>query len=81
MKTGYYWIAMNGKALIARWDGNVWTHEYGKSQWNECKVVVQGAFARARRFLGMAPRPIAFSCQPQCHCTQNPDGTWNINCS
>lgn len=25
--------------------------------------------------------PIVFSCPAQCKCTQNPDGTWNTNCS
>jgi hypothetical protein len=80
IQIGYYWVNLgNGKTTIARWDGKQWNHEFGTSTF--ALIMPESFIGKMRKKLGMKPRPIAFSCNPQCHCTQNPDGTWNINCS
>lgn len=66
MITGYYAIKYNGHIIPARWDGEKWHHEFGKSfsEPDHSHVV----------------HPITLSCPTGCVCTTNPDGTTNVDC-
>jgi len=78
MKTGYYWIKLNGQILPARWDGEKWNHENGTIRLAE--IVPHNRWQRFRKWLGLKVQPLDFQCQTGCVCTQNPNGTWKIEC-
>lgn len=79
MKTGYYWVNLNGRGIIARWDGKLWHHENGTASF--AIVMPHNLIEKMRRSIGMKPRPLGgFQCQTGCVCTQNSDGTWTIVC-
>lgn len=81
MKNGYYWINFSGKGIIARWDGAVWHHENGTSPWQEVKVIPHSLWQGFRKWIGLSIQPLGGGCPLGCRCTDNGDGTINVNCS
>jgi len=67
MEPGYYLIEHDGFLIPARWDGESWHHEKGKSH--------------PRPDHGNVKGPITLGCPTGCTCTTNPDGSINVNCT
>lgn len=67
LSVGYYLIENGGLLLPARWDGNMWHHELGRTMPHEEHKNVKG--------------PITLSCPTGCSCTTNADGTVNVHCT
>ena len=72
MQPGYYWYKENGKAFPARWDGEHFHHENGKSDMD---------FDKVGKDHNGNPVVISYSCPVGCKCSSNPDGTVNVNCT
>jgi len=69
MKPGYYLIKHLGFLVPARWDGDMWHHEYGTSfPQPEHKNVVKG------------PIVLDSDCPVGCTCTVNPNGSIHVKC-
>lgn len=69
LQIGHYWIVIGENELVhARFDGNHFHHEKGKSHPEHVKV---------NRFDDVPP---GGQCQTGCICTQNSDGSWHIVC-
>lgn len=66
LPVGYYIIEQDGFLLPARWDGNMWNHERGKSSPREGHKNVK--------------YPVSYSCPLGCTCTVNPDGSIHVDC-
>jgi len=66
MENGYYLIEYEGFLIPARWDGEKWNHEKGKSEAHPNHGNVKG--------------PITLSCPTGCTCITNPDGSVTVNC-
>ena len=67
LKAGWYFVQSNGKAEPARFAGKFWFK-------NGTALSIEPTIVGIRK-------PIALSCPTGCKCNQNPDGTWNVNCT
>jgi len=67
LSVGYYVIEQEGFLLPARWDGEMWNHERGRSHPHpEHKKVKY---------------PMPFGCPLGCRCFTNPDGSVTVDCT
>ena len=73
MEVGHYWIKHNGFSIPARWDGELWHHEFGTStaELDHANVHKDGH-----------GRPVSiYSCPTGCTCHPNSDGSITVTCN
>ena len=67
LKAGHYWLAdENGNLYTSFWNGEHFLHGGGVHYPHQNHKVIAEDVPQ---------------CQTGCVCTQNPDGTWKINCA